>query len=70
MLVLDKIIRNCNTSWLQIALVEDGMGASIGETLHLTVKPFDWWLIRLATIGKIVDARDLIETGLFIVKGK
>jgi len=67
MLCLDRIITECRVSWIQIALVEDGMGAAIGETLHLTVRPFDWWLVRLATIGKVLDARDLLETGLYVV---
>ena len=67
MLCLDRIIKNCTLSWLQIALVEDGMGGAIGETLHMTVRPFDWWLIRLATLGKVLDARDLIEQGLYVV---
>jgi SAM-dependent methyltransferase len=28
---------------LQIALFNDGFGKYIGETLHLTVKPAEWW---------------------------
>lgn len=68
MLCLDRIISNCQISWLQISLVEDIMGKMIGETLHLTVRPFDWWLVRLATLGKVMDARDLINTGLYVVE--
>jgi SAM-dependent methyltransferase len=67
MLCLDRIIKNCRISWLQIALVEDGMGDSIGEKLHMTVRPFDWWLTRLATLGNIIEARDLLEQGLYVV---
>lgn len=67
MLCLDRILSNCRISWLQISLIEDGFGASIGETLHLTVRPFDWWLIRLGTLGKVLDARDLLNAGLYIV---
>lgn len=33
--------------YLQIALFEDGCGRMIGETLHLTVKPPEWWHERL-----------------------
>lgn len=29
--------------YLQIALFNDGFGKLIGERLHLTVKPLDWW---------------------------
>jgi hypothetical protein len=67
MLCLNKIIHNCQVSWLQISLIEDGFGQAIGETLHLTVRPFDWWLIRLGTLGKVLDARDLIDAGLYVV---
>ncbi len=67
MLCLDRIINNCQVSWLQISLIEDGMGEAIGETLHMTVRPFDWWLIRLATLGKVLDARDLLDSGLYVV---
>ncbi len=67
MLCLDRIIKNCQISWLNIALVEDGMGEAIGETLHLTVRPFDWWLTRLATLGTVIEARDLLDSGLYVV---
>jgi 2-polyprenyl-3-methyl-5-hydroxy-6-metoxy-1,4-benzoquinol methylase len=70
MLSLDRIISNCRTTWLQIALRPDEFGKLIGETLHLTVRPFDWWLIRLATLGRVIDARDLCGEGLFIVERK
>lgn len=68
MLCLRNIIQNCQISWFQISLVEDEMGKFIGETLHLTVRPFDWWLIRLNTLGKILDARDLLNCGLYVVQ--
>jgi SAM-dependent methyltransferase len=70
MLSLDRIISNCRTSWLQIALRPDEFGKLIGEPLHLTVRPFDWWLIRLATLGRVIDARDLCGDAMFIVERK
>jgi len=68
MLCLANIIKNCQISWLQIALVEDVMGEAIGDVLHLTVRPFDWWLTRLGTLGTVLEARDLLETGLYVVQ--
>lgn len=68
MLTADRIISACKTSWLQIALRPDEFGKLIGEPLHLTVRPFDWWLIRLATLGEVIDARDLCGVGLYIVR--
>ncbi len=67
MLALHRIITACSTTWLQIALRPDEFGKLIGEPLHLTVRPFSWWLVRLATLGKVIEARDLCGDGLFVV---
>ncbi len=70
MLCIHRILSACRMSWLQIANQPDTFGQKIGEVLHLTVRPFTWWLVRLATIGKITDARDLSGRSLFIVEPK
>lgn len=42
--VLDGLARSSTKgAFLQICCVEDGCGAAIGETLHLTVHPPSWW---------------------------
>jgi hypothetical protein len=68
MLCLDNILSACRTAWLQIALRPDEFGKMIGESLHLTVRPYDWWLVRLASIGNVIDARDLCGDGLYVVQ--
>lgn len=68
MLVLDRILGACRMVWLQIALRPDVFGKAIGEPLHLTVRPFQWWLVRLATLGTVIDARDLCGDGLYVVE--
>jgi hypothetical protein len=68
MLVIDRIVSSCRASWFQIALVPDSFGATIGQTLHLTVRPFTWWLDHLRGFGEVVDARDLCGTALFVVE--
>ena len=70
MLCLDRIVSHCGISYFQIALREDKFGQMIGEPLHLTVRPFEWWLVRLQTLGNVMDARDLCDDGLFIVKSR
>lgn len=30
--------------YLQIAMFEDGCGSAIGEKLHMTVRPLEWWI--------------------------
>lgn len=68
MLVLDKIINSCRTSYLLISCMPDNFGQLIGKPLHLTVRPFEWWLERIASLGEVVDARDLTADGLFVVR--
>lgn len=70
MLVVDRIVKACRTAWLQITFLPDEFGKTIGQPLHLTVKPYDWWLLRLGTLCHVVDARDLCGTGLFVVSQK
>lgn len=67
MLVLERIVGASATTWLQISLKPDNFGRAIGEPLHLTVRPFQWWLVRLATLGHVIEARDLCGDGLYIV---
>ncbi|MDB5555420.1 MAG: Methyltransferase type 11 [Rhizobium sp.] len=66
-LCLDRIIKACRTTWFQIALHPDEFGAMIGKPLHLTVQPFKWWLERIASLGNVIEARDLCGTALFVV---
>ena len=67
MLCVNRILWHCRKVWFQIALVPDEFGKLIGEPLHLTVQPYKWWLVRLASVGKVIDARDLCGTGLYVV---
>ncbi len=46
--VLDTIAALASGAFLQIALSADICGSYIGETLHLTVKPVEWWLDRIS----------------------
>lgn len=42
--VLFGISSLVDRAYFRIATVPDGMGRLIGETLHLTVQPAEWWL--------------------------
>ena len=42
--VLANILLSANHVFFQISCQPDIMGERIGEQLHLTVKPYDWWL--------------------------
>jgi 2-polyprenyl-3-methyl-5-hydroxy-6-metoxy-1,4-benzoquinol methylase len=49
---VDKVLNNCLNAcqnvFFQIATEDDVMGALIGHPLHLTVKPYSWWLQKFA----------------------
>jgi SAM-dependent methyltransferase len=70
MLACASIIRQCRISWLTICNLPDEFGKLIGEPLHLTVQPFKWWLVHLATLGTVLDARDLCGSSMFVVSRK
>ena len=70
MLVLERMRQNCQSLFLCISHMPDQSGKIIGETLHLTVQPFEWWRDRLADIGEVVHARDMILESIYYVKCK
>jgi len=46
-----------------VSLMEDGFGRCIGETLHETVRPADWWLQKFASVWKCGSWFDRIGAG-------
>lgn len=65
-----KNIMNCAQKvFFQISLVDDEMGALIGETLHLTVKPFKWWVDTFKYLGyEIIMSEDNNNSAVFYVE--
>lgn len=53
-LVLRNILSSSQHVFFGISTVHDQMGALIGETLHLTVQPLQWWLQKLSECGAVV----------------
>lgn len=68
MLVVANCLTAAPTAFLHINFDPDHFGQVIGDTLHLTVKPFVWWRDRLAEIGTLTEARDLLGHGLFLLE--
>ena len=59
-LVIDNILKAAQNVWFSIALFDDVCGGMIGEQLHLSVHPFEWWLDCLkARDCKIFWAKEL-----------
>ncbi len=67
MLVLDRIMSNCRSSFFYICFIPDVFGKFIGQPLHMTVMPFEWWKDRLGEFGKVVECRDLMKHGVYHV---
>jgi len=68
MLCIERILSGCHVAWLQISNLPDKFGPALfGQPLHLTVQPYSWWLVHLATVGVVIDARDLCGSSLFVV---
>lgn len=63
---LDNILRAAQHVWFQINTKPDKMGALVGHSLHLTVRPMAWWLQKLAERQCIVHFSHEEENGCFI----
>ena len=67
MLVLDRIMSHCEQVFFHICFVPDGFGKVVGQPLHLTVMPFEWWKSHLSEFGAVVECRDLMANGVYHV---
>jgi len=56
--VLSHILSAAKLVYFSISTVPDVMGPSIGEDLHLTVKPAAWWAKQLTKAGAIIFWQD------------
>jgi len=65
---LANILASAQHCFFSIATVEDRCGALIDAPLHLTVRPYHWWLTKLASLGCIVHwSQETAERALFYV---
>ncbi len=49
--VIGNIMAVCGESFFQICLIPDNFGEVIGQKLHLSVFPYDWWLNKFKSLG-------------------
>jgi len=54
--------------FLSISFQPDVMGHWVGTPLHQTVMPFTWWRDALSAVGEVIEARDLLNAGVFFVR--
>lgn len=68
--VLRNMLSSAKKVFFQISLVDDCCGQLIGETLHTTVKPYEWWLDQFNQLGcYFYYVEDCNETAIFYVSG-
>lgn len=67
MLAIKNVLQHCRKAFFQICFLPDHFGQKIGEPLHLTVCPFEWWLAHFKEFGHVIEARDLLQNGIFFV---
>lgn len=67
---LQSIARAAKTTYFQIANFHCHEGDKIGETLHLTVKPFDWWQRELSAVFDIEFGRAEAKHHIFVCKSR
>jgi SAM-dependent methyltransferase len=68
MLVVARLLEVAERGvFLTVSMVPDVMGFWIGKPLHETVQPFLWWRDHIKTVGRIVEARDLLTAAAFLV---
>jgi SAM-dependent methyltransferase len=52
--VLINILRAAQHVFLQISCVDDSLGALIGQPLHMTVRPYEWWHTKLQSLDCVI----------------
>lgn len=68
MLVVSRLLEVARRGvFLSISLVPDSFGAWIGKPLHQSVQSFAQWRDQLDTVGRVVEARDLLHCGVYLV---
>lgn len=68
MLVIARLLEVTRKGlFLSISLRQDVFGAWVGESLHKTVQPFTAWRDQLGELGTVIEARDLLDTGVYLV---
>ena len=65
--VLRNILASAENVYFQISTQPDDFGPQmLGEPLHLTVKPIQWWMARLTEIGALVKWFEVGEQDISI----
>jgi SAM-dependent methyltransferase len=64
---LVNIRDHADHAFLSIHFGDDMFGRLVGKKLHLTVRPFVWWVEKLRGHGTVRQARDMAGNGVFVI---
>lgn len=71
MLVVARLLAQADRGvFLNISTQHDNFGAWIGSPLHLTVQSFTDWRDQLNAVGRVVEARDLLTNGAYLLEAR
>lgn len=56
--VLHNILKSAQHIFFQISTLPDHFGKTIGEHLHLTVQPYEWWMAKLKEHDAVIQWSD------------
>ena len=69
-LVVSNMLARCTNIFLSVSFEDDVFGHFVGQPLHLTVKPFNWWLDMFREVATVHEARDILGEGIFYLGRK
>lgn len=70
MLVARRLLDICDTVFFSISLVHDTFGSYVGKPLHQSVQSFTAWRDQLDAVGEVIEARDLLTNGVYVVRAR
>lgn len=68
--VLNNVLSACKDCFFQISTIPDSMGAEIGQQLHLTVEPHEWWKEKILKHGEVLWEKEEDIASIFYVRSK
>lgn len=69
---VDAVLENMQTEncYLHVHLQEDKFGKRVGEKLHLTIQPHEWWLDKISQHWNITDHSTTGRVSTFYGEGR
>lgn len=66
--VIENVLGAAERVFFQIATIPDNFGATIGQTLHLTVQPHEWWAARFGGHRIEWQERTTVHSSFYVIR--